>query len=93
MKIDSSSLSTSLPSVGGQQVRAEKSAPVSSTSVSLSDTSSKLQALEAEALQSSGFDAARVAAVKQAIREGKFQINTQLIADKLIETARDLLKQ
>ncbi len=93
MKIDSSSLSTSLPSVGGQQVRAEKSAPVSSTSVSLSDTSSKLQALEAEAFQSSGFDAARVAAVKQAIREGKFQINTQLIADKLIETARDLLKQ
>lgn len=94
MKIDGSSLSSSLPIGGGSpQTRTEKSAPASSTNVSISDASSKLQALEAEARQSSGFDAARVAAIKQAISEGKFQINPQMIAEKLLATARDLLQQ
>lgn len=94
MKIDSSSISSSLP-IGGSspQVRTEKAQPAPSTSVSISDVSSKLQALEAEARQSAGFDAARVAAIKQAISEGKFQINPQMIAEKLLATARDLLQQ
>lgn len=94
MKIDSSSLNTTLLNVGSQPAaRAEKGVPASSSSVTLSEASSKLQAMEAEAYQASGFDAARVAAVKQAIREGRFQINPQMIAEKLIATARDLIKQ
>lgn len=93
MKIDGSSLSSSLPISGNSQARAGKSAPASSTSVRISDASARLQALEAEARQGSGFDAARVAAIKQAISEGKFQINPQMIAEKLLATARDLLQQ
>lgn len=93
MKIDSSSLTTALPSVGSQPVRAEKSVPVSSTTVNISDASSKIQALEAEAYQSSGFDEARVAALKEAIRAGNFQINPKLIAEKLLATAQDLIQQ
>jgi negative regulator of flagellin synthesis FlgM len=37
------------------------------------------------------FDAAKVARIAQAIREGKFQINAEAIADKLIGNAKDML--
>lgn len=93
MKIDRLSLTTTLSSAGSLSSRTEKSTPAPSTSVSISVESSQLQALEAEAHQVSGFDAARVAAIKEAIRDGKFQINPQLIAEKLLETARNLIEQ
>lgn len=34
---------------------------------------------------------ARIQEIKQAIAEGKFKVNPEAIADRLIETARDLL--
>jgi negative regulator of flagellin synthesis FlgM len=37
------------------------------------------------------FDAAKVAHIAQAIRDGKFQINAEVIADKLIGNAKDML--
>ena len=37
------------------------------------------------------FDAAKVARIAQAIRDGKFQINAEAIADKLIGNAKELL--
>jgi negative regulator of flagellin synthesis FlgM len=49
--------------------------------------------LESGAQQASGFDAARVAAIKQAIREGKFQVSPQMIAEKLLISARSLIQQ
>lgn len=39
------------------------------------------------------FDAQRVAQIQQAIREGKFEINPEAIASKVIESARELLNQ
>lgn len=36
-------------------------------------------------------DSARVAEIKQAIADGRFSINTDAIADRLIDTARDLI--
>ncbi len=69
MKIDTSSITTALTGSSSQGTRAEKSvsAPTSNAStVSLSDAAAKIQALEQSAQQSSGgFDAARVAALKQ----------------------------
>lgn len=38
------------------------------------------------------FDAGKVATVKQAIDNGTYQINPEVIADKLIGNARDLLQ-
>ncbi len=97
MKIDTSSITTALTGSSSQGTRAEKSvsAPTSNAStVSLSDAAAKIQALEQSAQQSSGgFDAARVAALKQAISEGKFQITPQMIAEKLLDTARDLMQE
>jgi negative regulator of flagellin synthesis FlgM len=37
------------------------------------------------------FDAAKVARIAQAIREGKFEVNAEAIADKLIGNAKDLI--
>ena len=37
------------------------------------------------------FDAEKVARIAQAIREGKFEVNAEAIADKLIAHTRDLL--
>lgn len=37
------------------------------------------------------FDAAKVARISQAIREGKFKINAEAIADQLISNTKDLL--
>jgi negative regulator of flagellin synthesis FlgM len=41
--------------------------------------------------QSADFDAEKVQRVAQAIRDGKFQVNAEAIADKLIANAQDLL--
>jgi negative regulator of flagellin synthesis FlgM len=38
------------------------------------------------------FDAAKVSRIAQAIRDGKFEVNADAIADKLIAHTRDLLK-
>jgi negative regulator of flagellin synthesis FlgM len=37
------------------------------------------------------FDAEKVARIAQAIRDGKFEVNAEAIADKLIAHTRDLL--
>jgi negative regulator of flagellin synthesis FlgM len=37
------------------------------------------------------FDASRVASIKQAISEGKFSINADAIADRLLVSARELV--
>lgn len=61
--------------------------------LSTSPLSSEMRALQA-ALASSGsadIDLAKVAAIKQAIAEGRLSINTEQIAAGLIQTARDLL--
>ena len=98
MKIDISSLNTALNGANGLPVRAEaeKSTPApasTASNVSLSEAASKIQALEEGARQSSGFDVARVAALKQAIAEGKFQVSPQMIAEKLLDSARNLLQE
>lgn len=38
------------------------------------------------------FDAARVAEIKQAISEGRFAVNPEKVADGLLETVRDLIR-
>lgn len=62
-------------------------------SVSLSNTSSQLNALETSVNQSSGFDTAKVEAIKQAISEGRFKINPEQIADGLLAYTRDFVAQ
>ena len=86
MKIDS----TYKPSA---QTLAPKAAPAPSVAsgatqdaVSLSHLAGTLQAGEHPPVNS-----ARIQEIKQAISEGRFKVNPEAIADRLIESARELL--
>ncbi len=75
----------------------EKSNPSSatqqsgSTSVSLGSTAAQLQSMENSMANSPVVDAAKVAEIRQAISDGRFKVNTEVVADRLIETVRDLI--
>jgi len=65
---------------------AEAAAPEASAKVALSGAASLLvQQGDAD------FDAAKVERIAQAIRDGKFEINAEAIADKLIAGTREML--
>ena len=58
-----------------------------STKVQLSPAAAVLAKLSADP----AFDTAKVDRIAQAIRDGKFEIHADVIADKLIENATELL--
>lgn len=70
-------------------VRQTASAPAASAQVEIS-SAAKLAAAGGGADDGS-FDAAKVARISQAITEGKFTINANAIADKLVANAQELL--
>ena len=59
----------------------------SSTQVDLSPAASLLSAASADP----SFDSAKVDRIAQAIKDGKFSVNHEAIADKLIANAQELL--
>jgi negative regulator of flagellin synthesis FlgM len=60
--------------------------------VEITSLSAQLQQIE-QALSSVGVvDAARVEAIKLAISEGRFKIDSDVVADKLLATIREYLK-
>lgn len=76
------------PATGGPQATgASSSAAEPSAQVQISSTASMLAGLEADPT----FDSAKVERIAQAIREGKFEVNPEAIADKLIVNAAELL--
>jgi negative regulator of flagellin synthesis FlgM len=58
-----------------------------SAKVAISPEASALSGLSADAT----FDTAKVERIAQAIRDGKFKVNPEAIADKLIVNAEELL--
>lgn len=98
MKIDNSSRTAALTGNTAPAPRGTRMAPPATSggtqdNVTLSATSTQIQALESGISEASGFDAAKVEAIKQAISEGRFTINAEAIADKLIASTRELLAQ
>ena len=63
------------------------------SSLKLSKLSSKLQQIESKLSSGEAYDAARVAEIKQSIRDGSFKVNSENVADKLLAGARDLFVQ
>lgn len=86
MKIDSSykPTTTSVPNKPAP-VQTPTNAPVQEA-VSLSQVAGSLHAGEKPPV-----NAARIQEIRQAISEGRFKINPEAIADRLIESTRDLL--
>ena len=68
---------------GAAKSAAEGTQPVVGASVRLSELSSKLTA----SVQGSDFDHGKVEAIKQAIADGKLDVNAEAIADRLIANA------
>lgn len=99
MKIDKSTKPLP-PAAGGEsQARAPAARPASAaqssstagTSVHLGATSSQLLSMENSMANTPVVDLAKVAEIKQAISENRFQVNSGVVADRLIETVKDLI--
>ena len=91
MKIDNNFKATGTGSTSSRprSERAEKSGENAVTEVRLSATSAHLASAGSSGAP---VDGARIAEIKLAISEGRFQVNAEAIADGLINTARDLLR-
>ncbi|RCS58203.1 flagellar biosynthesis anti-sigma factor FlgM [Parvibium lacunae] len=79
-------------SSAGRASQSDSGTSVSSTeSVQLSGFSSRLQDLEKTLSASPAFDAQKVESITQAIRDGKFTVNSDVVADKLLASVRELV--
>ncbi len=58
----------------------------------LSSLSSRLQQMESAMASTPVVDTAKVAEVKQAMSEGKFQVHPEKIADSLIQSVQQMLQ-
>lgn len=76
---------------GTQSSGTAQPATADSTSVHLGETAGQLQSMQGTMANSPIVDAAKVAEIKQAISEGRFQVNSSVVADRLISSVRDLL--
>lgn len=97
MKIDSSIKSLNTGAVSGGGSRPGRGAANTAGSgggdkVQLSPLASQLQAMESSMAGTPVVDSARVAEIRQAIAEGRFKVNPDVVADSLLQTARELLR-
>lgn len=67
------------------------STPASDDSVTLSPLAQQLQSLQAKMGTESVFDADKVNEIKNAIMRGDFKIDTEKVADGLIQSVKDIL--
>jgi negative regulator of flagellin synthesis FlgM len=78
---------TAKAATGAVLAGVEASAPDASATVALSSTASTLLL----GGSSAEFDAEKVARISQSIADGSFKVNPEVIADKLIANAQELL--
>jgi len=71
----------------GNQIAAESSG----TSVHLGSTTAQLRSLEGSMASTPLVDVQKVAEIKQAISEGRFKVNSGVVADRLISSVQDLI--
>lgn len=62
-----------------------------STSVQLGTGTAQLRSLGSSVANSSVVNAEKVAAIKQAISEGRFTVNADKVADRLIDSVKDMI--
>ena len=93
-------INTSVPSVTTSDVASRakpaasgnrKASATTGEQVELSSMTARLQDAGAATSDAPVVDAARVAEIKQAISEGRFQINPERIADGLLDSVREML--
>lgn len=65
--------------------------PADGTSVHLGTTGAQLRELESSIASAPVVNSQKVEEIKQAISDGRFQVNAEVVADKLINTVQDLI--
>lgn len=73
--------------------KAEANASKSAENVTLSPISVQLQSITSEVSTSGVFDTEKVNAIKSAIESGQFKVDSEKVADGLLDTVKDLLKK
>jgi negative regulator of flagellin synthesis FlgM len=100
MKIEKTSNPLPTPAAGeaGSRASAARSADNkasttdnSGTSVHLGSTTTQLRSMESSIASSPMVDAKKVTEIKQAISEGRFKVNSGIVADRLINSVQDLI--
>jgi negative regulator of flagellin synthesis FlgM len=99
VKIDDSILKT--PRVGSQKLRNAKGkrsvdathVGVSQDSVEITQASSQLQVLEEKIGQLGTSETGRLEAIRQAVAEGRFQVDEEAVADALVKSSIESLKR
>lgn len=71
--------------------KTDSASPAPGVNVELSGLSSQLQALDAQVSSGEVVDSARVSEIRQAISEGHFKVNPDVVADRLLQTVRELI--
>jgi negative regulator of flagellin synthesis FlgM len=95
MKIDPTMKAPTVGPVSDERPRTNKSEAPSrqpGATVQVSPLASQLQSIDNGADMSGSVDASRVAQVKLAIAEGRYRIDAEKIADRLLESARESLR-
>lgn len=99
MKIDGNLRSLQSGQVSEGKDRGSKTSSATSSSgassgprVQLSSLGSQLAEIEASLANVPVVDTQKVEEIKQAISDGRFKVNPDVIADKLLETVRELIQ-
>ncbi|EXI68152.1 MAG: anti-sigma28 factor FlgM [Candidatus Accumulibacter adjunctus] len=87
MKIDSTTTTASALGETRNRAAIARSTASAATEVHLSELAAQLQTPG----DAGAFDAGRVAEIRQAIAEGRFTINAEAIAERLITSASELV--
>lgn len=90
--IQSGSVSETPSRSGKASASARSGGQPSGQRVELSSLGSQLSNIEASLANVPVVDAQRVDEIKQAISEGKFKVNPEQIADRLLETVQQLIQ-
>ena len=82
---DNSAVKSPTTTQSNNSAAQDVSAKASSVSVSISSEAKSLERLESRVSKSTAFDKEKVAAIKSAIEEGRYSINPERLAEKIIE--------
>lgn len=95
MKIDNSIQTTTNNNIQPTQTRTHAGGGTSGTSagdsVNLTPLAAQLKSLETKLANTSVVDSQKVDAIKEAIRSGQFQVNSEKVADGLLASVKELV--
>lgn len=91
------------PTIGGKSVSGTQAADVRKTGkavapgnvdkLQVAASTTQLRELEAELAKLDISDAVKVATIKRAIDNGTFEVNSVIVADRLIDTAKEAVRK